>query len=136
LNIINAQTVSPRWRRGVGEVTMELTETGWGILGEHKGEFDVHYANGPVVKPANKPDLPAYESLAYFRSELARNDSPPGVMIDSPAVIAAHYKCGRVVRISPHPEQTAGLEDVVPRVVKWVAPSDSSAVKRPAAKSE
>jgi hypothetical protein len=79
----------------------------------------VHYANGPIVKPAGKPDLPAYESLAYFRTELAKNDSPPGVMVDSPAVIAAEYKHGRVVCISPHPEQTAGLEDIVPRVVEW-----------------
>ena len=121
LKIINAQTVSSKWRRGVGEVKMELTETGRGILGERAGEFAVHYANGPIVKPANKPELPAYKCLAYFRTELAKNDSPPGVMVDSPAVIAAEYKRGRVVCISPHPEQTAGLDEIVPRVVKWVS---------------
>jgi hypothetical protein len=82
----------------------------------------VHYANGPILKPANHPDLPAYESLAFFRTELAKNDTPPGIMADSPAVIAAEFKRGRVVCISPHPEQTEGLDDIVPRVVDWMSP--------------
>jgi hypothetical protein len=122
LGIINARTASPKWRRGVGTVKMELTGTGSGILGERRGGFEVHYANGPILRPANHPDLPAYESLAFFRTELAKNDTPPGIMVDSPAVIAAEFKRGRVVCISPHPEQTEGLDDIVPRVVEWMSP--------------
>ncbi len=120
LNLINARTVSPKWQRGTGTVQLELTETGGTILGRRAGPFDVRYANGPIVKADDKPDLPPFETLAYFRSELARNDAPVGVMVNAPAIFCAPYKQGRVVCVSPHPEQTVGLEEFVPRAVNWV----------------
>lgn len=121
LKLVNAKTISPKWRRGTGSVTMELTDPGRTILGERTGEFDVRYVNGPIVEPANMPDLPPFETLAFFRTELAMNDTPPGIMINSPAIFAGQYLQGRVVCISPHPEQTSGLDDFVPRAVSWVA---------------
>lgn len=121
LHLINARTVSPKWQRGVGEVLMELTPRGRKILGGRQDSLPVHYANGPIVKPADKPGLPAYETLACFRTELAKHGSPAGVMVDSPALFAAEFKRGRVLCISPHPEQTDGLEDFVHRSVAWVA---------------
>jgi hypothetical protein len=42
-------------------------------------------------------------------------------MINSPAIFAAPYKQGRVVCISPHPEQTGPLDYIVPQAVNWVA---------------
>jgi predicted deacylase len=120
LNLINARTVSPKWQRGKGSVEIELTETGSGILGKREGSMDVLYANGPIVTHDEEPDLPFFETLAYFRTELARNGTPVGVMSNTPAIFAAPYKRGRVMCISPHPEQTAGLEEVVPRAVDWV----------------
>jgi hypothetical protein len=121
LNLVNARTVSPKWQRGKGHVKVELTENGNKILGEHKGEFDCLYANGPIIVPANKIELPPFTPLAFFRTELARNDSPAGVMVNSPAIFSGPYKEGHVVCISSHPEQTKGLEDIVPRAVTWVA---------------
>lgn len=121
LNLINARTISPKWQRGKGDVKVELTDSGRGLLGEQRGQFDVHYANGPVIKPAEKADLPAFNTLAYFRTEMAEHDTPPGVMVNSPAIFSAPYKGGRVVCISPHPEQTPGLDEFVPRAVNWVA---------------
>jgi len=50
-------------------------------------------------------------------------------MVDSPAVVAAEFRLGRVLCISPHLEQTAGLEDIVPRVVEWVSASKNHAGK-------
>lgn len=123
LRLINAQTVSPKWKRGVGDVKLELTDFGTKLLGARDGLFDVRYANGPVVQPANLKELPAYQSLATFRSEFASNGAPAGVMVNSPALFAADYRQGRVVCISPHPEQTRGLEEFVPRALVWVAPS-------------
>jgi hypothetical protein len=129
LDLVNARTISPKWQRGRGNVKMELTDQGRSLLGEHPGQFEIHYANGPVVKPAGKDDLPEYRVLGYFRTEMAEHDSPAGVMVNSPAIFAGPYKRGQVVCISPHPEQTTGLEDIVPNAVGWVAPKDKTAKK-------
>lgn len=119
LKILNAKTVSPRWNRGVGEVKIELTPAGRKILGDRAGLLDVHYANGPIITSAAVQGLPDYEVLAFFRTELAKNNTPEGVMANSPAIAAARCGKGRVVFISPHPEQTPGLEDFVRRAAHW-----------------
>ncbi len=131
LNLINARTVSPKWERGKGQVKVELTEAGRAILGERTGQIDVLYANGPIVKPAGKIDLPGFDTLAFFRTEMAKNDSPVGVMVDSPAIFSAAYQRGQVVCISPHPEQTKGLEEIVPRAVTWVLGKEKTASEKP-----
>jgi putative intracellular protease/amidase len=129
LHLIDAKTVSPKWKRGRGDVKVELTDKGLGILGDRAGEFDVHYANGPIVQPAKEPSLTPYVPLAFFRSEMASNDVPVGVMVNAPAIFAGDYKQGRVVCLSPHPEQTPGLEGIMPKVVAWVAPQPGRANK-------
>ena len=103
---------------------MELTEEGVQILGHLAGQFDVHYANGPVVKPGSEKSLPSFEPLAYFRTELAKNDTLQGIMVNSPAIFSGEFKRGRVICISPHPEQTSGLEDFVPRAIEWLISKD------------
>jgi len=72
------------------------------------------------VKPDDKKDLPKFETLAFFRTELASNGSPVGVMVDSPAIFSGVFEKGRVVCVSPHPEQTKGLEEIVPQAINWV----------------
>ena len=127
LNLIDARTMSSRWQRGRGTIKIELSERGRDILGERPGQLDCLYVNGPIVKPAELDALPDYETLAWFRTELAENDSPKGVMVDSPAIFAAPYKSGRVLCVSPHPEQTRGLEEIIPRAVEWVTRRAASA---------
>jgi hypothetical protein len=127
LKIIDARTVSPKWQRGSGTVKMELSARGREILGERSRQFDIRYVNGPIVQPAGEDSLPDFEPLAFFRTELARNGSPVGVMVNSPAVFAGQFERGRVICISPHPEQTAGLDDIVPKAVRWVAPRSAKA---------
>lgn len=119
LNLLNVKTVSPKWQRGRATLKVELTPDGQKILGSTGKDLEVLYHNGPVVKTANVDTLPPFESLAYFRTEVASNGAPAGVMIDSPAIIAAPFKKGRVVFCSPHPEQTKGLEDLIPRAIDW-----------------
>ena len=126
MKIINARTLSPKWKRGGAVLKMELTPAGAEILGGEKN-VDVLYHQGPVVGPANATNLPPYEPLAYFRTEVASNDTPAGIMIDSPAIFAGQFKRGKVICISPHPEQTAGLEYLVPQAVNWVSPAASKA---------
>ena len=126
LKIINARTLSPKWQRGRATLKMELTSLGEAILGGEKN-VDVVYHQGPVVGPANATTLPPYETLAYFRTEVSSNDTPVGIMINSPAIFAGQYQAGKVVCISPHPEQTEGLEYMVPQAVNWVAPANLKA---------
>jgi glutamine amidotransferase-like uncharacterized protein len=121
LGILNAKTASSKWQRGRGLVKIELTPDGRQLLGNFEGETACRYGNGPILVPANADDLPAYEPLAFFRTELAENDTPKGIMVNAPAIVRSTCGKGRVLCISPHPEQTEGLEGVIPRAVKWVA---------------
>lgn len=133
LGLVNARTVSPKWRRGTGDVKLELTQTGTQILGSREGQFNCRYANGPIVTPDDEPDLPTFTTLAFFRSELAQNDSPVGVMVNSPAIFSATFQKGRVVCVSPHPEQTKGLEEIVPQAINWVLAKSRSETNSPKA---
>jgi len=95
--------------------------TGDELLGLSLKERGVRYANGPIIKPDARKDLAEYRTLAVFRTELAENDTPVGVMVGSPALAASDFGLGRVIISSPHPEQTAGLEPLVERAVRWAA---------------
>ncbi len=122
LKIIDAKTVDSRhWKRGKGTVKIELTPAGREILGPRKGELPIYYANGPLLGPGGRDDLQDYTVLSYFRQEMRQNDAPEGVMLNTPAMIAAAYQKGRVALFSPHPEKTAGLEPFVARVIRWTA---------------
>jgi putative intracellular protease/amidase len=118
--VLDAKTVSSKWRRGIGNVKMELTEEGRRILGDKPGQFDVRYANGPIIKQSTNTAIPDFKPLALFRTELAENETPRGVMVNSPAAAAGTLGKGRVITFSPHPEQTDGLEGLVIRAIEWV----------------
>lgn len=121
LGILNAKTVSSRWQRGRGMMQIELTGEGRHVFGDVAGRFTIRYANGPIIKPLGRADLPPYRVAALFRTEIADNGTPAGVMIDSPAVVQATFGRGRVLTISPHSEDTPGLENFVPRALAWLA---------------
>ncbi len=121
IGVLDAKTVSPKWRRGRGNVTIEALPSAFLVTGLKAGAHEVRYVNGPIITRLGRDDIPDFEPLAIFRSELAENGSPPGVMVGSPAMASGRYGNGRVVVSSPHPEQTAGMEALVERVVRWVA---------------
>lgn len=121
LGLLDAQTVSPKWRRGVGDVELEITPAGQKMSTLNAEKRTVHYANGPIIKPAGRADLSPYEPLAFFRTELAEHDSPVGAMVNTPAIVQGRFGKGRVIISSPHPEQTPGLEVIVERAVHWLA---------------
>ena len=118
LKILDARTVSPKWQRGRGMVQIELTAEGQQILGDRPGLLEVRY------RPAGVEALPDYQVLALFRTELAEHGSPAGAMTSSPAIAAGRCGEGRVVFVSPHPEQTEGLEDLVEQAARWAAGKD------------
>jgi hypothetical protein len=121
LGILNASTVSSKWQRGKAFLDSEVTEEGRKLLGDVRGIFKVRYGNGPVIKPAERKDIPAYTTICVFKSEIAENGTPAGVMVDSPAQALGSFGKGRVFISSPHPENTPGLEHLIPRGVLWAA---------------
>lgn len=121
VGVLNAKTVSSKWMRGTGDVEIELTKKSAALTSLPAGKREVHYANGPIIQPDDKKDIPAYEPIAFFRTELAKHGSPKGAMINSPALVRGTYGKGRVVFSSPHPEQTSGMEDLIPSAVRWVS---------------
>lgn len=121
LHILDAKTKSSKWARGVGDVNIEFTQQGRDILAMPDGEQIIRYANGPVFAPAGSETIPDYETLAWFRSELAENGSPKGAQTDSPAMVSGRYGKGRVLCSSPHPEQQPGMESFIRKAVHWAA---------------
>jgi putative intracellular protease/amidase len=124
LGLLDAQTVSSKWRRGNGEVEMEITPAGERLTTLPAARRTVHYGNGPILKPAGRTDLAPYEPLAFYRTELAENGTPIGAMVNTPAIVRSQFGKGRVLISSPHPEQTPGLEIIVERAVHWLAVGD------------
>ena len=117
LGLLDAQTVSSKWQRGRGDVEMEITPAGERLTTLPAARRTVHYGNGPILKPAGRTDLAPYEPLAFYRTELAENDTPIGAMVNTPAIVRGQFGKGRVLISSPHPEQTPGLEIIVDRAV-------------------
>jgi glutamine amidotransferase-like uncharacterized protein len=126
LAIIDARTVSNKWRRGKAFLDLKLEPAGREIYGPVAGTFKCRYANGPVIKPMGRDDIPDYTTVATFASETAENDTPVGIQVGSPAQAMGTFGKGRVFISSPHPENTPGLENMVPRALLWAAggPSD------------
>jgi putative intracellular protease/amidase len=120
LGILNAKTVSNKWQRGRAMLQVELTEPGRGLFGSVNGPFTIRYANGPIIQPLGRSDLPPYQVAALFRTEVAEHGTPVGVMLNSPAAAFAPFGRGRVLTLSPHSEDTPGLENVVPRALAWL----------------
>ncbi|UCG49458.1 MAG: succinylglutamate desuccinylase/aspartoacylase family protein [Phycisphaerales bacterium] len=122
LKIVDAQVIDRKhWKRGAGQVKIELTGQGRAILYDRPGLIGIRYANGPILAPALDPNIPDFEALAHFRTEIAKNGAPEGVMIDTPAIITGRFGKGRVFCSSPHPESTKGLEPLVRRAIQWAA---------------
>jgi glutamine amidotransferase-like uncharacterized protein len=119
VGVLDAKTVSPKWQRGAGMVQVELTPEGQKLLGQTTKNFTIKYENGPIITH-NKGALPEFKTLAVFRTEKAENGSPVGVMVNSPAIVTSTCGKGRVVVISPHPEQSAGAESMIPAAIKWL----------------
>ena len=63
--------------------------------------------------PGNKDDIPDYETIATYKTEIAKNGAPAGVMAGTTAMAKGKFGRGHVFCFSPHPEMTKGLEPLV-----------------------
>ncbi|TVQ00271.1 MAG: biofilm PGA synthesis protein PgaC [Planctomycetaceae bacterium] len=129
LHLINAQVVDrEHWARGTGTCRLKLTAVGRSELGEPAEEVDVYYGQGPLLAPHDRVDLPAYETLAEYASEIAKKGAPTGVMIGTTAIARAEFGAGRVICYSPHPEVATGPNHLMAGGVRWAAGIDQPAV--------
>jgi glutamine amidotransferase-like uncharacterized protein len=130
LHLINAQVVDrEHWARGTGTATLRLSESGKMLLSEPEDEIDVYYGQGPLLAPDDKVDLPSYEVLAEYVTEIAKKGAPTGVMIGTTAIARAPFGNGRVICYSPHPEVASGPNHLMLHGVRWAAGVDSDLEK-------
>lgn len=121
LGVLDARTVSSKWRRGQAMLDLAPTEAATDLFGSLPDSFKVRYANGPILKPLGREDIPDFTPVTIFLTEIAENDTPVGVQTGSPAQAIGTFGRGRVFVSSPHPENTPGLEHMIPRALLWSA---------------
>jgi len=127
LAILDAHVLDTRhWARGTGSVVLELSPAGRRLFDNGADSVECYYGQGPLLAPGNRDDLPDYEGLATYGSEIAKNGAPSGVMVGTTAIAAATFGRGRVICFSPHPEKTAGLEAFIRRGTRWAAGHDDT----------
>lgn len=122
LGVLDARVVdTEHWARGKGTVRMELSPAGRELFGAESPMVSVRYAQGPLLAPGGDPDVPDFQVLSSYRSEIAENGAPEGVMIDTPAIVRGRFGEGRVLVSSPHPESSAELRPYVRAALRWLA---------------
>jgi glutamine amidotransferase-like uncharacterized protein len=119
LGLINAQVWDrAHWARGGGEVTLGMSDPGRRLLGRGGG-VAVHYNQGPLLVPDDEPELPGYEVLAVFETEIAEKGAVAGAMTGTHAIIRSMFGAGRVICFSPHPEVPGGPTELIEAGVRW-----------------
>ncbi|MCC9607965.1 BPL-N domain-containing protein [Blastopirellula sp. JC732] len=120
LGIVNAKVWDrSHWARGTGEVSLCLTPAGCDVLQSKNANLDVYYGQGPLLVPHNSPELPGYEVLATYKTEIAEKGAPAGAMVGTHAIIRTMYEDGRVICFSPHPEKSGGPNSIMMEGIRW-----------------
>ncbi|HEX4129226.1 MAG TPA: BPL-N domain-containing protein [Pirellulales bacterium] len=144
LKILDAETVDrEHWARGKGAVEIELNDAGRSLLAADADSVTIWYGNGPILAPAHDDEIPDFEVLATYRTEVAKEGVAGGVMPNTPAAVRSTYGKGRVIVFSCHPDipkpglTTDGLRAWLPRMIYWAAarpgPSEQpAAIETPA----
>jgi glutamine amidotransferase-like uncharacterized protein/N-formylglutamate amidohydrolase len=121
LNVLDAHVIDrEHWARGTGNVEVELESQGKSLLGIEEDTVTVAYANGPLLGPANNDSLPDYLPLAIYKTEIAKNNAPTGVMAGTTAIACAPFGKGKVICFSCHPESSTGFETMLSEGVDWL----------------
>ncbi len=121
LNILDAKVIDRQhWNRGNGEVEIALSDSGRQVLRLEGQTLSIQYAQGPLLAPANRPEIEDYDVIATFETEIAKNGAPTGVMKGTTAIAKGQFGNGRVICFSPHPELTTGLEHTLLCAIEYV----------------
>lgn len=101
-------------------VKVELTPAGMDVFGLKDSKVDIVYENGPIFAPPTQKVDDSFTPLGFFRSEVVADGGERGVMLGAPAMILSRYGRGIVLAISPHPEKTPGLRQMITRALRWM----------------
>lgn len=133
LNLIDAKSVDrAHWRRGTGTVTTKLAPAAARLFSQDGEAVELFFGQGPLLgrREWDNADVPDYQSLAVYETEVAENGAPKGIMKGTSAIVRGRYGSGRVFIFSAHPEMTDGREHLIPRSIDWLAPvSDEHAIE-------
>lgn len=125
LHLLDARVLDRKhWARGFGSVRLTLRQEAQEAFAVDSDHPQVYYHQGPLLAPAQRDDLEDYRELATFATEVRKEKVPGGVMPGTTAMAAGRFGKGFVLAISPHPERTEGLDDVLPAMVQtlWLRP--------------
>jgi len=125
LNLIDAHAVDREHdERGSALAEVSFSEKGLAIFPEMKGCANgyVQYHDGPLFIPSKGAGSPAYEELAVFKSDVhLTGNAPAGMTPGKPLLLCREAGKGRVFACAGHPEGTAGMRWIVPRMARWTA---------------
>ena len=131
LHILDAKVLDKaHWARGHRQVQVRLTEPGKALLETDDDLLTIYYYQGPLLAPDDDPQIPDYQALATYETEIAENGAPQGVMKGTTAIVAGTFGRGRVLCFSPHPEKTKGLNPFVHLAIRWTARSTKERTRK------
>jgi putative intracellular protease/amidase len=122
LRLVGARTIDREHdKRGSALVEVSFNERGLGIFPEMNDHMYgyIQYHDGPVFVPP-EGGYSACEELAVNRSDVHQT-GPEGITPGRSFILCEEAGAGRVFAIAGHPESTAGMRWMVPRMVRWVA---------------
>ncbi len=122
LHVLDAKVLDRKhWARGFGDVELGLAQPGQQLFDVKSERLPVYYHQGPLLAPAGKEDIPDYEEVATFATEIAKNGAPEGVMKGCTALARGTFGAGRVFCVSPHPEKSENYDEAIRKIVRWAA---------------
>ncbi|WP_417745030.1 BPL-N domain-containing protein [Rosistilla oblonga] len=120
LGIVNARVWDrSHWARGTGTVSLGLSPSGRNVLKSKASGLEVYYGQGPLLIPHDNPELPGYEVLATYETEIAKKGAPVGAMVGTHAIVRTMFHDGRVLCFSPHPESPGGPNSIMVEGIRW-----------------
>lgn len=125
LRLIGADTVDREHdNRGSALVEVSFTGEGLRIFPEMRDRTYgyIQYHDGPVFVPPGGGGYDACDVLAVNESDVhLTGGAPAGITPGKAFLLCAEAGAGRVFACAGHPESTAGMRWMVPRMVRWVA---------------
>lgn len=120
LEILGAPDTREYYDRGRGLISFHLNDQGKKIFYELKNtdSLYIQYYDGPVFADPEKYGL---NVLGNIYSDIATHKGyPHGYTQGKPAFFTKDYGKGKVFVSVGHPEATAGMRWIVPRMARWV----------------
>jgi glutamine amidotransferase-like uncharacterized protein len=125
LKLISADVFDrAHYNRGRGLMEVAFTADGRRLFPEIAAgaRTFLQYNEGPVLVRSENTDLPAYEELATYVSDIHHDgDAAPGVTPGKTALLMNAAGKGKVAVCVGHPESTPGMRWMVPRMARMVA---------------